>query len=314
MEALRRLAAEKSLAHRANFLRRDLPVITLHTPAGLWAEHRSSALTDNFLPVEVEGHFPANQLMKVRVSGVHPGRRSARHRPLSCRFRSTGPMLYSGCVRSRGGLHWELPPGRDNPWRSTIALDKRSAKSFIRINDRIRAREIRVIDENGEQLGILPPFEALRIARERGLDLVEVSPNAVPPVCRIQDYGRYLYEKEKSERAARKKQKVIVVKEVKFSVTVDEHDYQTKKNQAVRFLTEGDKVKASLRFRGRQMAHRELGYNIINRLIQDIGDAGIVEFMPRMEGTILHAILAPSKRQEAPKPKPAPVPAAAQAQ
>jgi translation initiation factor IF-3 len=211
--------------------------------------------------------------------------------------------------------------GTNDSWRSIIALDKRSAKSFIRINDRIRAREIRVIDENGEQLGILAPFEALRIARERGLDLVEVSPNAVPPVCRIQDYGRYLYEKEKSDRAARKKQKVIVVKEVKFSVTVDEHDYQTKKNQAVRFLNEGDKVKASLRFRGRQMAHRELGYAIINRLIQDIGEAGIVEFMPRMEGTILHAILAPSKKQEAPKPKapeatrPAPAaPPAAQAQ
>ncbi len=144
----------------------------------------------------------------------------------------------------------------------------------------------------------------MRIARERGLDLVEVSPTAVPPVCRIQDYGRYLYEKEKSERAARKKQKVITIKEVKFSVTVDEHDYQTKKNQAVRFLTDGDKVKASLRFRGRQMAHRELGYNIINRLIQDVGDAGVVEFMPRMEGTILHAILAPAKKQEAAKPKP----------
>jgi translation initiation factor IF-3 len=189
--------------------------------------------------------------------------------------------------------------------RSTIAFDKRAAKNFIRINDRIRAREIRVIDENGEQMGILTPFDALKIARERGLDLVEVSPTAVPPVCRIQDYGRFLYEKEKSERAARKRQKVIVLKEVKFSVTVDEHDYQTKKNQAVRFLGEGDKVKASLRFRGRQMAHRELGYKIINRLIQDIGDAGIVEFMPRMEGTILHAILAPA-RKEAPKPKPTP--------
>ena len=190
-------------------------------------------------------------------------------------------------------------------WRSTIALDKRSAKSFIRINEKIRAREIRVIDENGEQLGILAPFEALRLAKERGLDLVEVSANAVPPVCRIQDYGRFLYEKEKSERAAKKKQKVITVKEVKFSVTVDEHDYQTKKNKAVKFLADGDKVKASLRFRGRQMAHRDLGYNIINKLIQDIGDAGIVEFMPRMEGTILHAIIAPSKKQEAPKPKPA---------
>ena len=164
-----------------------------------------------------------------------------------------------------------------------------------------------MIDENGEQIGILTPFDALKLARERGLDLVEVSPTAVPPVCRIQDYGRFLYEKEKSERAARKKQKVIVIKEVKFSVTVDEHDYQTKKNQAVRFLNDGDKVKASLRFRGRQMAHRELGYKIINRLIQDIGDAGVVEFMPRMEGTTLHAIIAPSKKAEAAPKKPAAV-------
>ena len=189
-------------------------------------------------------------------------------------------------------------------WRTPI--DKRSAKQFIRINERIRAREVRVIDDAGNQLGILPPFEALKIARERGLDLVEVSPNAVPPVCRIQDYGKFLYEKDKSERAARKKQKIIVIKEVKFSVTVDEHDYQTKKNQAVRFLTDGDKVKASLRFKGRQMSHRDLGYKIINRLITDIGEAGIVEFMPRMEGTTLHAILAPSKKAEVqPKPKPA---------
>ena len=148
---------------------------------------------------------------------------------------------------------------------------------------------------------MLPPYEALKIARERGLDLVEISPNATPPVCRIQDYGKYLYEKDKSERAARKKQKVIIIKEVKFSVTVDEHDYQTKKNQAVRFLQEGDKVKASLRFRGRQMAHRELGYHIINRLIQDVGDTGVVEFMPRMEGTTLHAILAPAKKTESAK-------------
>ena len=176
---------------------------------------------------------------------------------------------------------------------------------MIRTNERIRAREIRVIDENGEQLGILAPFEALKMARDRGLDLVEVSPNAVPPVCRIQDYGRFLYEKGKSDSAARKKQKVIVVKEVKFSVTVDEHDYQTKKNQCVRFLNEGDKVKASLRFRGRQMSHRELGYNIINRLIMDIGEVGIVEFMPRMEGTTLHAIVAPSKKAEQAKPRPA---------
>lgn len=164
----------------------------------------------------------------------------------------------------------------------------------------------------------MAPFEALKMAREKMLDLVEISPNATPPVCKIQDYGKYLYEKDKSDRAARKKQKVIVIKEVKFSVTVDEHDYQTKKNQAVRFLGDGDKVKASLRFKGRQMAHRDLGYKIINRLIMDIGEAGTVEFMPRMEGTTLHAILAPTKKPEIqmppapPKVKPA-VPAAAAA-
>ena len=191
------------------------------------------------------------------------------------------------------------------PWRLPIPpfTDKRSQKSFIRTNERIRAREIRVIDENGEQLGVMAPFDALKIARERSLDLVEISPNAVPPVCKIQDYGKYLYEKDKSDRAARKTQKVIVIKEVKFSVTVDEHDYQTKKNQAVRFLGDGDKVKASLRFKGRQMAHRDLGYKIINRLIMDIGEAGLVEFMPRMEGTTLHAILAPSKKVVPVKPK-----------
>ena len=169
---------------------------------------------------------------------------------------------------------------------------------------------MRVIDETGAQLGVMAPFEALKIARERSLDLVEISPNAVPPVCKIQDYGKFLYEKDKSERAARKTQKVIVIKEVKFSVTVDEHDYQTKKNQAVRFLGDGDKVKASLRFKGRQMAHRDLGYKIINRLIQDVNEVGVVEFMPRMEGTTLHAIIAPAKKAEvqqppaAPKPKP----------
>jgi translation initiation factor IF-3 len=231
-------------------------------------------------------------------------------------------LLYShlpglcGMTRKHGTNPRKTWPPEGGPWRLTIPpLDKRSIKSFIRTNERIRAREVRVIDENGEQLGVMAPFEALKMAREKSLDLVEISPNAVPPVCKIQDYGKYLYEKDKSDRAARKKQKVIVIKEVKFSVTVDEHDYQTKKNQAVRFLNDGDKVKASLRFKGRQMAHRDLGYKIINRLITDIGEAGTVEFMPRMEGTTLHAIVAPGKKPEvqaAPKPKAeeAPAPAA----
>ena len=213
------------------------------------------------------------------------------------------------CIGQNPTITHGLPENR--LWRRPIPpIDKRSAKSFIRTNERIRAREVRVIDENGDQLGVMAPFEALKMARERTLDLVEISPNAVPPVCKIQDYGKFLYEKDKSDRAARKKQKVIVIKEVKFSVTVDEHDYQTKKNQAVRFLHDGDKVKASLRFKGRQMAHRDLGYKIINRLILDIGDSGTVEFMPRMEGTTLHAILAPSKKLEQVQPVPKKAPPA----
>jgi len=164
------------------------------------------------------------------------------------------------------------------------------------MNERIRAREIRVIDADGNQLGILPPYEALKKAREVNLDLVEISPNAVPPVCRIMDYGKYLYEQEKKERAAKKHQKQIVLKEVKFSVNVDEHDYITKRNHVLRFLAEGDKVKASLRFRGREMAHQNLGRNVLERLVTDVGDKGIVEFRPRMEGNTMHVILAPPRQ------------------
>ena len=164
------------------------------------------------------------------------------------------------------------------------------------MNERIRAREIRVIDAEGNQLGIMAPYDAVRKAREVNLDLVEISPNAVPPVCRIMDYGKYLYEQEKKERAAKKHQKQIVLKEVKFSVNVDEHDYVTKRNHVLRFLNEGDKVKASLRFRGREMAHQNLGRNVLERLVTDVGDKGIVEFRPRMEGNTMHVILAPPRQ------------------
>ena len=163
------------------------------------------------------------------------------------------------------------------------------------MNERIRAREVRVIDDEGQQVGVMPPFEAVKLARAKGLDLVEISPNANPPVCKIQDFGKFLYEQDKRERAAKKKQKVITIKEVKFSVNVDEHDYEFKKNNVLRFLAEGDKVKASLRFRGREMAHTNLGRGVIERLIKDVGENAIVEFRPRMEGNTLHAILAPKK-------------------
>ncbi|HXW92271.1 MAG TPA: translation initiation factor IF-3 [Terriglobales bacterium] len=174
------------------------------------------------------------------------------------------------------------------------------------MNERIRAREVRVIDDEGRQIGILPPYEALKLAREKNLDLVEVSPTAQPPVCRIMDYGKYLYQQEKKEREAKKHQKTITVKEVKFRINVDDHDYETKKNHVLRFLEEGDKVKATIFFRGREMTRTGLGREILERLIKDVEQKGMVEFRPRQEGNTLHAILAP-KREGREKPQPAPV-------
>lgn len=180
------------------------------------------------------------------------------------------------------------------------SIDKR----YIRTNERIRVREIRVIDDQGNQLGILTPFDALKIAREKSLDLVEVSPTAQPPVCRIMDFGKFMYEQEKKERAAKKNQKIITIKEVKFRINVDEHDYQTKKNHALRFLGDGDKVKATIFFRGREMSRQALGREILTRLIGDLGDKATVESMPRQEGNTLHLILAPPKTQQTQPPKP----------
>ena len=151
----------------------------------------------------------------------------------------------------------------------------------------------------------MAPYEALKMAREKNLDLVEISPTAQPPVVRIMDFGKYLYEQEKRERAAKKHQHVITVKEVKFRINVDEHDYQTKKNHVLRFLDEGDKVKATIFFRGREMTRQSLGREILERLIKDLGDKAIIEFRPRQEGNTLHLILAPTKvEQKQPKAKP----------
>jgi translation initiation factor IF-3 len=152
-----------------------------------------------------------------------------------------------------------------------------------------------VIDDEGQLLGIMPPYEALKKAREKNLDLVEISPGAQPPVCKIMDYGKYLYQQEKKEREAKKHQKTITVKEVKFRINVDDHDYETKKNHVLRFLDEGDKVKATIFFRGREMTRTGLGRQILERLIKDVEPHSIVEFRPRQEGNTLHAILAPKK-------------------
>jgi translation initiation factor IF-3 len=162
----------------------------------------------------------------------------------------------------------------------------------VRVNERIRVREIRVIDETGQQLGIMPPPQALAIARQKGLDLVEISPTAVPPVCRIMDYGRYQYQEQKRAREAKKHQRIIEVKEIKFRPKVDEHDYQFKKKHIERFLADGDKVKATIFFRGREMAHPEIGRRILERLIGELGEAVLVESAPRQEGNQMHTILA----------------------
>jgi len=152
-----------------------------------------------------------------------------------------------------------------------------------------------VIDEEGNQLGIMAPFEALKTAKSQGLDLVEVAPTANPPVCRIINYGKYLYQLSKRQHEARKHQKSIGLKEVKMRPRTSTHDFETKRNKVVEFLQEGAKVKVTIMFRGREMAHRDLGFKMIERLIEEVADAGQVEARPRLEGPNLTTILAPKK-------------------
>lgn len=189
------------------------------------------------------------------------------------------------------------------------------ADRFVRVNERIRAREIRVIDEEGQQLGIMPPFEALKMARSQGLDLVEVAPTANPPVCRIINYGKYLYQLSKRQHEARKHQKSIGLKEVKMRPRTSAHDFETKRNKVIEFLQEGAKVKVTIMFRGREMAHRDLGFKMMERLVQEVGEVGQVETRPRLEGpnlsTIIAAKKAVAKSASAPRPAaPPPAPAA----
>jgi len=159
-----------------------------------------------------------------------------------------------------------------------------------------------VIGDEGQQIGIMPPHEALKMAREQNLDLVEISPTAQPPVCRIMDYGKFLYQQEKKEREAKKHQKTITVKEVKFRINVDDHDYETKKNHVLRFLDEGDKVKATVFFRGREIVHQSIGRALLDRLVEELAELGAIEARPKMEGPNLIAIFAPKPGGSAPKP------------
>jgi translation initiation factor IF-3 len=165
-----------------------------------------------------------------------------------------------------------------------------------RINQQISVSEVRLIDAEGQQIGIVSTREALRAAEESGLDLVEISPTAKPPVCRIMDYGKYLFEISKKQAEAKKKQKQIQVKELKFRPTTEEGDYQVKLRNLIRFLEHGDKVKITLRFRGREVAHQDLGMKILERLQQDIAEFGIVEQHAKREGRQLMMVLSPKKK------------------
>ena len=171
----------------------------------------------------------------------------------------------------------------ERAWRCfTISNNKE-----LLINEQIREKEIRVVDADGQQLGIMSSKEAVEIAISKGLDLVNIAPQAKPPVCRIMDYGKYRYEQAKREKEARKNQKTIEVKEVRMSLNIDTHDFNTKVNAAKKFLKAGNKVKVSVRYRGRELAHPELGNGLLERFKDDCSEVGVVEKQPKMEGRSL---------------------------
>lgn len=161
------------------------------------------------------------------------------------------------------------------------------------MNDKIRVPEIRLIDHEGENRGVVDPRDAIRMAEEVGLDLVEISPNANPPVCKIMDFGKFKYEQQKKQNEAKKKQRIIEIKEVKFRPNIDTHDYDVKMRNVTRFLEDGDKVKVTLRFRGREMAHQELGREVLERIAADTEGLGKVESMPKMEGRQMIMVIGP---------------------
>lgn len=180
--------------------------------------------------------------------------------------------------------------------RSLIAKD-------LRINERIRVREVLIIDDEGQKLGVMPIYDALNMARERGLDLVEVAPNANPPVCRILDYGKFKYEQAKKERDARKHQHQAQLREVRFKPKIGAHDIDFKTKVVQKLLQDGDKVKVSVMFRGREITHPEIGRGLLMRVQENLKDVAVVERQPSMEGRFMNMYLAPVPQKAAPKPK-----------
>jgi translation initiation factor IF-3 len=224
--------------------------------------------------------------------------RVARHdaRALSCHLHLAGVLHYIPQLTG-ARLRFFLPSTAREP--KTIARRPHNAPptrdTGPRVNERIRAPEIRLIGAEGENIGVISPERALVLAVEAGLDLVEISPNATPPVAKIMDFGKFKYEQQKKESEARKKQKTIEVKEIKFRPNTDTHDYDVKMRSVMKFLEGGDKVKITLRFRGREMAHAELGRKLLERVADDIEELGKVEAMPRLEGRQMVMLINPIK-------------------
>ena len=195
------------------------------------------------------------------------------------------------CLCIYGGLlsvRFFIADGFKNIWRCPTI-------SELLINEEIREREVRVIDADGTQLGIMPTKEALRIAQEKDLDLINIAPQAKPPVCKILDYGKYRFEQAKREKEAKKKQKVIEIKEVRLSPNIEDHDMNTKAQMAAKFLQNGDKVKVSVRFRGREMTRTEVGRVVLDQFVQSIADVAEVEKPPKMEGRSMVMFLMPKR-------------------
>jgi translation initiation factor IF-3 len=163
----------------------------------------------------------------------------------------------------------------------------------FRVNQQIRAREVRVVDEQGQQIGIMPLEQALAIAEERGLDLVEVAPDAKPPVCRLLNYSQWLYQRQKKEREARRKQRQVDIKEVKFTIRISGNDYEVKRRQIERFLAEGDRVKVTVRMKGRERAHQDIGLQMMQRILDSFAEVAHVERPPELEGPNITAVLSP---------------------
>lgn len=169
------------------------------------------------------------------------------------------------------------------------------SKNELMINEEIRDKEIRVIDADGNMLGIMSAKDAQKLANSKNLDLVKIAPQANPPVCRIMDYGKYMFELAKKEKEARKNQKVISIKEVRLSPTIEDHDFNVKAKNAQKFLLDGDKVKVSVKFRGREMNHTSVGFQILEKFAEDVKDVGIVEKRPKLEGKNMIMILNPKQ-------------------